>query len=63
MNTLPQFMVPASPIKRFVRVKRKGKHEFSSIEIERYVGGGLNQNFPSKGVRLSNPDLQNQSAD
>lgn len=41
-----------------VRVKRKGKHEFSSIEIERYVGGGLNQNFPSKGVRLANPDLQ-----
>ncbi len=41
-----------------VRVKRKGKHEFSSIEIERYVGGGLNQNFPSNGVKLSYPDLQ-----
>jgi thiazole biosynthesis/tRNA modification protein ThiI len=41
-----------------VRVKRKGKHEFSSIEIERYVGGGLNQNFPSNGVKLSHPDLQ-----
>lgn len=41
-----------------VRVKRKGKHEFHSGDVERYVGGGLNQNFPSKGVKLSNPDLQ-----
>ena len=41
-----------------VRVKRKGKHEFTSNDIERYVGGGLNQNFPSKGVKLSHPDMQ-----
>ncbi len=41
-----------------VRVKRKGKHEFTSNDIERYVGGGLNQNYPSGGVRLSNPDMQ-----
>ncbi|WKE64903.1 tRNA 4-thiouridine(8) synthase ThiI [Gallaecimonas kandeliae] len=40
-----------------VRVKRSGKHEFSSIEVERYVGGGLNQNNPTGGVRLKNPDL------
>ena len=24
-----------------VRVKRKGKHDFSSIEAERYIGGGF----------------------
>ena len=40
-----------------VRVKRKGKQEFTSIEVERYVGGGLNQNFPSGGVRLTHPDM------
>lgn len=40
-----------------VRVKRKGNQEFTSIEVEKYVGGGLNQNFPSNGVKLKNPDL------
>lgn len=41
-----------------VRVKRKGNHEFTSIDVEKYVGGGLNQNVESNGVKLSNPDLQ-----
>ncbi len=41
-----------------VRVKRKGKQDFTSIDVEKYVGGGLNQNFASKGVKLKNPDLQ-----
>ena len=40
-----------------VRVKRKGQHEFTSIEIERYVGGGLNQNFATGGVKLKNPQM------
>jgi len=40
-----------------VRVKRKGQHEFTSIEIERYVGGGLNQNFASGGVKLKDPQM------
>ena len=35
-----------------VRVKRKGKHKFSSIEAERYIGGGLNQHIESAKVRL-----------
>ena len=39
-----------------VRVKRVGNHDFSSADIERYVGGGLNQNYPSNGVKLSKPD-------
>lgn len=40
-----------------MRVKRRGKHEFSSIEVERYVGGGLNQHVEMARVRLTNPDV------
>ncbi|UAA37530.1 tRNA 4-thiouridine(8) synthase ThiI [Paraneptunicella aestuarii] len=47
--------------KRFVvRVKRRGKHDFTSVDVARYVGGGLNQNFPSGGVSLNNPDVEIQ---
>lgn len=38
-----------------VRVKRVGNHDFSSADVERYVGGGLNQHYPSSGVKLSKP--------
>jgi len=40
-----------------VRVKRRGQHDYTSTEVERYVGGGLNQHFDSLGVRLKQPDL------
>ncbi|TDQ59059.1 [ThiS-adenylate] sulfurtransferase [Mesocricetibacter intestinalis] len=40
-----------------VRVKRKGKHPFSSLDIERYVGGGLNQHIASARVKLTNPEV------
>jgi thiamine biosynthesis protein ThiI len=40
-----------------VRVKRTGNHDFTSIEVERYVGGGLNQHTDALGVKLKNPDL------
>lgn len=40
-----------------VRVKRRGKHNFSSIEVERYVGGGLNQAVASAKVKLTKPDI------
>lgn len=40
-----------------VRAKRRGKHDFSSIELERYVGGGLNQAVESAKVKLTNPDV------
>ncbi|MBV7387666.1 tRNA 4-thiouridine(8) synthase ThiI [Pasteurellaceae bacterium TAE3-ERU1] len=40
-----------------VRVKRKGKHAFSSLDLERYVGGGLNQHIDTAKVRLKNPDV------
>ncbi|QSX38224.1 tRNA uracil 4-sulfurtransferase ThiI [Shewanella sedimentimangrovi] len=40
-----------------VRVKRSGQHDFNSIEVERYVGGGLNQFTEAKGVKLKDPDI------
>lgn len=44
--------------KRFcVRVKRKGKHDFRSLDVERYVGGGLNQRIESASVSLTAPDI------
>ncbi len=39
-----------------VRVKRNGKHPFRSIDVERYVGGGLCQHTATGGVKLVNPD-------
>ncbi len=40
-----------------VRAKRVGKHDFTSIELERYVGGGLNQAVESAKVKLKKPDI------
>ncbi|WP_345424299.1 tRNA uracil 4-sulfurtransferase ThiI [Halioxenophilus aromaticivorans] len=40
-----------------IRAKRTGSHDYSSVEIERYVGGGLNQNHVTGGVRLKQPDI------
>lgn len=41
-----------------VRVKRIGEHDFRSVDVERYVGGGLNQRTAAAGVRLTNPDVE-----
>lgn len=40
-----------------VRVRRNGNHDFSSIDAERYIGGGLNQHIESARVQLKNPDV------
>lgn len=40
-----------------VRVKRKGKHDFTSIDAERYIGGGLNQHIETAKVRLTKPEV------
>jgi thiamine biosynthesis protein ThiI len=40
-----------------VRAKRVGKHEFSSVQVEQYVGGGLLHNSEAKGVKLHKPDI------
>lgn len=56
-QTLP-FWADALIGKTFsVRVKRNGNHSFSSGDVERYVGGGLNQNVATAGVKLKNPDV------
>ncbi|MFW1676691.1 tRNA uracil 4-sulfurtransferase ThiI [Pontibacter sp. JAM-7] len=40
-----------------VRVKRSGKHEFRSVDVERYVGGGLRQHSEAAGVDVHKPDV------
>ncbi len=43
-----------------VRVRRSGDHAFSSLDAERYIGGGLNQHIPTARVQLKNPDVSVQ---
>ena len=40
-----------------VRVKRTGQHEFTSIDMERYIGGGLLQHGESAGVDVRKPEV------
>ncbi|MDQ7050586.1 MAG: tRNA uracil 4-sulfurtransferase ThiI [Enterobacterales bacterium] len=40
-----------------VRVKRSGRHNFKSTEIERQVGGALLHNSESNGVKLKDPEV------
>lgn len=40
-----------------VRVKRNGRHPFSSSDVERYVGSGLNLNTQTLGVDLRKADV------
>jgi thiamine biosynthesis protein ThiI len=40
-----------------VRCKRSGVHNFTSIEVEREVGGALLARTDAAGVRLKNPDV------
>lgn len=40
-----------------VRVRRAGQHDFTSIEAERYIGGGLNQQVATAKVQLKKPDV------
>lgn len=40
-----------------VRVKRTGKHDFTSVEMERYVGGGLRQHTEAAGVDVHKPEV------
>lgn len=41
-----------------VRVKRQGSHDFTSIELERYVGGALLKASDSRGVSLKQADVE-----
>ncbi|MEH6442363.1 MAG: tRNA uracil 4-sulfurtransferase ThiI [Oceanospirillaceae bacterium] len=40
-----------------VRVKRSGKHDFKSIDLERFIGGGLLEHADTEGVDVRNPSL------
>ena len=40
-----------------VRVRRSGDHDFTSVELERYVGGGLRQHTDAAGVDVHNPEV------
>lgn len=40
-----------------VRCKRMGKHSFKSVDVERFVGAGLNKDCGALRVDLSNPDV------
>jgi thiamine biosynthesis protein ThiI len=40
-----------------VRCKRGGKHSFTSIEVERYVGSQLRQQCAAAGIQLKNPQV------
>ena len=41
-----------------VRVKRSGRHhDFTSVEMERYIGGGLNQHTEAAGVDVHKPEV------
>ncbi|MBC9252508.1 tRNA 4-thiouridine(8) synthase ThiI [Pseudomonas alcaligenes] len=41
-----------------VRCKRAGKHSFSSMEIERYVGSQLRQQCGAAGIDLKKPEVE-----
>jgi tRNA uracil 4-sulfurtransferase len=57
MHTLQFYADKLSGLTFAVRCKRAGKHVFKSIDVERYVGGGLNQRTEAAGVNLTNPDI------
>lgn len=40
-----------------VRCKRTGRHDFRSVDVERYVGAGLDLAYASARVRLKQPDV------
>ncbi|WP_394176370.1 tRNA uracil 4-sulfurtransferase ThiI [Thalassotalea litorea] len=40
-----------------VRAKRTGQQDFNSLQVEQYVGGGLNQHVETARVQLRKPDV------
>ena len=41
-----------------VRCKRAGKHAFTSMEVERYVGSGLRRECGAAGIDLKQPEVE-----
>lgn len=40
-----------------VRCKRAGRHDFSSMDVERHVGAGLRERCGGAGIALKNPEV------
>lgn len=40
-----------------IRVKRRGNHSFSSLDLARFIGGKLQDDFKTGGVSLKQPEL------
>lgn len=57
LQTLPKVKDSLENKSFCVRVKRRGVHPFTSMEVAQYVGGGLNQAIASAKVQLKNPDI------
>ena len=65
VNTLDEVLLHTLPIfqnrligKTFaVRCRRIGKHDFTSMDVEKFVGSGLSTNRKTAGVSLSNPEV------
>ncbi len=56
-HTLPVYKERLAGKTFAVRCKRAGKHDFRSIDVERHVGGGLNQHTAAAGVNLTRPEV------
>ncbi|MGB3611888.1 MAG: tRNA uracil 4-sulfurtransferase ThiI, partial [Cellvibrio sp.] len=56
-NVLPHWREALAGKTFCVRVKRHGNHDFTSVQVEQYVGGGLLHNTEAKGVDLHRPEV------
>lgn len=41
-----------------VRCKRAGKHDFTSMDVDRYVGSQLRQQCGAAGIKMKHPDVE-----
>ena len=56
-HVLPVYAQQLADRKFAVRCKRVGKHDFTSVDVEREVGGALLAKTAAAGVKLKNPDV------
>lgn len=56
-HTLYHWREPLAGKTFCVRIKRVGQHSFSSVDAEKYVGGGLLHHSDAKGVVLQKPEI------
>ena len=56
-HTLPVFESKLAGKTFAVRCKRAGRHPFTSMDVEKFVGGGLNVNTEAAGVNLTEPEV------